>query len=57
MMDKVSWGEPTQDGDKVSVTATLPPELPIPIAIKGLTMAFTFTGEDQVARIDVSPQM
>ena len=57
MMEKLVWSEPTQSGEQVSVGADLPPGLPLPFPIRGIDLKFSFTAEDRISRIDLSPRM
>ena len=57
MMEKLEWGAPAEAGGQVSVGADLPPGLPLPFPIRGIDLKFSFSAEDRISRIDLSPRM
>jgi hypothetical protein len=57
MMEKLTWGTPTEANGQVSVGADLPPGLPLPFPIKGIDLKFSFSADDRINRIDFSARM
>ena len=55
MMGRLQWSEPSESGDTVTTGATLPPGLPVPI--KGIELAYSFTGEDKVNKVELKINM
>lgn len=54
MMGQLSFGDPVESGAGVTVVAQLPPGLPLPI--KALEIAFSFSDDDRVSQVRISPQ-
>jgi hypothetical protein len=57
MMEKLTWGAPTEADGQVSVGADLPPGLPLPFPIRGIDLKFSFSADDRINRIDFSARM
>ena len=55
MMGRLQWSEPAESGDVISTSAQLPAGLPVPI--KGLALAYSFTGDDKVNKIELKVEM
>jgi len=57
MMAKVTWGDPEEDGDQISITVTMPEDMEMPIPIKGVTIAVTFNDDDKISELELAVDM
>jgi hypothetical protein len=52
LMAMIQWGAPAESGGVVKTSAALPPGLPLPMPIKAITMAVSFTDASLISRIE-----
>jgi len=57
MQSSLVWSTTVEADGKVTVSADLPPGLPLPIPIKGLEMKFSFTDDNHIKQVDFTPKM
>jgi hypothetical protein len=57
MQSSMVWSAPVESDGKVTVSADMPPGLPMPIPIKGLEMKFSFTDDNRISKVDFTPKM
>jgi hypothetical protein len=57
MQASLVWSTPVEANGKVTVSADLPPGLPMPIPIKGLEMQFSFSDDNRISKVDFNPKM
>jgi hypothetical protein len=54
---QLNFSAPVESDGKVTVSADMPPGLPMPFPIQGIDLKFSFTEANLISKIDFSPRM